>query len=132
MIPKKSRFSTYNDGMLRICEPEDSTSDFGAVQNALTEDDLTVLVKLAYKEMSKRDQDLDFAESQGRTLSMKVKCRLYPASKNNLVLIGNVLHSIIHLDEDRAAQEMYLYLEEVRTLHERTEQDQGHTDNAGS
>ena len=117
MIPMKSRFSTYNDGMLWICEPINSVSDFGAVRNTTTESGLRQLGKLAYKEMSKRDQDMDFAESEGRTLSLKVKCRLkQEATKMHLVRIEDTLYSIIHKDEDRAKQEMYLYLEEVRKL----------------
>ena len=117
MIPMRSRFSTFNDGVLWICEPETDASDFGAVKNTLKKDQLQKIVKLAYKEMSKRDQDLDFAESQGRVLNIKVKCRLWP-KVNTLqqILIGKVLYSIINLDEDRNSQEMYLYLEEVRKL----------------
>ena len=117
MIPQKSRFSTFNDGILWICEPEDISSDFGAVKNTTKKEALKRIVKLAFKEMSKRDQDMDFAESQGRVLSIKVKCRIWPkANKMHLVLIGKVLYSIINLDEERNSQEMYLYLEEVRKL----------------
>lgn len=117
MIPQRSRFSTYNDGVLWVCDPEDTASDFGAVKNTTKKDDLKRIQKLDYKEMSKRDQDLDFAESQGRVLNMKVKCRLWPkVNKLHQILIGKVLYSIINLDEDRTSQEMYLYLEEVRRL----------------
>lgn len=117
MIPMKSRFSTFNDGFLRICEPVNSVSDFGAVRNTTDEAGLNKLGKLAFKEMSKRDQDMDFAESHGRTLSLKVKCRLKAeVTKMHLVLIEKTLYSIIHMDEGRTHQEMYLYLEEVRKL----------------
>ena len=117
MIPQKSRFSTFNDGVLWVCEPESASSDFGAVKNTLKRSELVKIGKLNFKEMSKRDQDLDFAESQGRTLNMKVKCKLW-SKVNTLhqILIGKVLYSIINLDEDRNSQEMYLYLEEVRKL----------------
>lgn len=114
---KKRKFSTYNDGMLYVCEKINEGSDFGAVKNAVKKEDLKKKIKLAYGEMYKRDEDLDFAESQGRALSIKVKTRLHPdVNKNNEILIGDMLHSIIKLDQDRNKNEMYLYLEEVRVL----------------
>lgn len=117
MIPKKSRFSTFNDGVLWVCRPETASSDFGAVKNTSKRNQLVRVGKLNFKEMSKRDQDLEFAESQGRTLNMKVKCVLWPkVNAMHQILIGKVLYSIINLDQDRKAQEMYLYLEEVRKL----------------
>ena len=117
MIPQKSRFSTFNDGVLWICEPESASSDFGAVKNTLKKDQLVKLGKLDYKKMSKRDQDLDFAERRDRTLNTKVKCRLRTwLTSSHQILIGNMLYSIIYIDMDNNAQEMYLYLEEVRKL----------------
>ena len=117
MIPQRSRFSTYNDGVRWVCAPEEASSDFGAVKNTTKKEELKRIQKLDYKEMSKRDKDLDFAEGQGRVLSIKVKCRLWPkVNKLHQILIGKILYSIINLDEDRAGQEMYLYLEEVRKL----------------
>lgn len=117
MIPQRSRFSTFNDGVLWVCDPDEEASDFGAVRNTTKKEELKKINKLAYKEMSKRDQDLDFAESQGRVLSIKVKCRLWPkVNKMHQILIDKILYGIINLDEDRNSQEMYLYLEEVRRL----------------
>ena len=117
MIPQKSRFSTFNEGVLWVCGPEEAASDFGAVKNTTKREELKRIQKLDFKEMSKRDQDLDFAESQGRVLNMKVKCRLWPKVNTlHQILIGRILYSIINLDEDRNSQEMYLYLEEVRKL----------------
>ncbi len=114
---KKSKFSIFNDGVLKICEPEDDQTDFSAVTNTDSVDDLEVIYKLNFSELSKRDQDLQFAESLGRTLNLKVKCRYVGGiNKLNLVLIGDMLYSIINMDEDRARKELYLYLEEVRKL----------------
>ena len=117
MIPHKSRFSTFNDGVLWVCEPESSVSDFNAIKNTSREDQLEKIEKLVYHEMSKRDQDMEFAESQGRVLSIKVKCKLRPKVNTlHQILIEKTLYSIIKLDEDRSRDEMYLYLEEVRKL----------------
>jgi hypothetical protein len=116
-MQKKSRFATYNDGILFVCTSNKKEADFGATKNATTEDDLNKIIKLAYAEMSKRDEDQDFAESQGRVLSMKVKTRMrQQVNKLHMVMIGSILYSIIYVDFDKAAEEMYLYLEEARKL----------------
>ena len=113
----KSRFSTFNDGVLFICKPESDYSSFNAVKNPTKKTELDKILKLNYDEMSRREQDLQFAESQGRNLTMKVKTRLRnQVTKFHQVLIEDVLYSIIDLDKDRDGAEMYLYLEEVRKL----------------
>ena len=113
----KSKFSTFNDGMLYICKPESEVNSFNAVKNPVKRSDLTRTLKLAFCEMSRRDQDLAFAESQGRTLTIKVKTRYHAGvNKHSQVIIGSVLYSIIHLDIDRAKTELFLYLEEIREL----------------
>lgn len=117
MKRKNSRFSTFNDGMLYVCKPESERTSFNAVKNPTHKTDITKIEKLAFCEMSKREEDMDFAESQGRTLTAKVKTRLRKnVSKLNQILIDKTLYSIIKIDKDRAREEMYIYLEEVREL----------------
>ena len=116
-MQKRSRFSTFNDGMLYVCTVTSDQTDFGAVKNVTKSSDLKKELKLAYKEMSKRDEDMDFAESQGHTLDLKVKCRYHgDISMQNQIIIGKTLYSVYKLDIDRYSQEMYLYMEEVRKL----------------
>lgn len=114
---KRKRILTYNDGYLLICKKqmeEDLT-----LRNPKRKDDMQPVLKLAYEEKSRRDQDIEFAESAGRSLSMKLKTRLYQTVKNtHMVMIGNVLYSIIKLDYDRANNEMYFYLEEAKIFAE--------------
>jgi len=113
----KSRFQTYNDGILYICKNISCKSDFGAVKNAKDVYDLSECLKLAFSEMSKRDEDLSFAESRGRSLSMKVKTRFVPYLNNHSkAIIENTLYSIIKIDFDRAKSESFIYLEEERKL----------------
>lgn len=112
----KRRFSTYNDGMLYVYRATGAESDFGAVRNS-NKNSLDKFLKLAFTEMSKRDEDMDFAQSQGRALSVKVKTRLHTGvTKQHLVTIADILYSIIYIDQDRTNSEMYLYLEEVRKI----------------
>ena len=66
----KSRFSRYNDGMLYVCEQRQQDTDFSTVKNVRNMKDLNKILKLAYEEKSKRDEDIQFAESIGRSLSM--------------------------------------------------------------
>lgn len=113
----KSRFSRYNDGMLYVCEQRQQDTDFSAVKNARSMKDLNKILKLAYEEKSKRDEDIQFAESIGRSLSMKVKARSHEkVDSTKKITIGDKLYSIINIDHDRTAKEMYLYLEEERTI----------------
>lgn len=112
----KSRFSNYNDGIVYIVKKKPKSTDFNAAKNALSRDDLEEVVKLAYEEKSKRDEDIEFASSQGRTLSFKIKTRSYKVDPMLKAIVGDTLYSIIKLDHDRAKQEMYIYLEEERKL----------------
>lgn len=112
---KRKRIPTYNDGYLLVCERRQG-EDF-TVRNPKRKDDMQPVLKLAYEEKSRRDQDIEFAESAGRSLSIKLKTRLRQTVKNtHMVLIGNVLYSIIKLDYDRGNNEMYFYLEEAKVF----------------
>ena len=113
----KKKFGSYNDGMLYLCRAKEKKTSFGAVKNVTSENDLEKIVKLAFEEKSVREEDEDFAKSKGRTLSMKVKTRLYPyVSTDMKVLIQSTLYSIIQKDRDKEKQELYIYLEEERKL----------------
>lgn len=112
-----SKKSNYNDGYVRVYEEIPIKTDFGAKENVKSKDNLKFIVKLAYEECSKRQQDLEFAESSSRTLNVKVKTRFYNNLKNDYkIIIENTLYDIIYIDEDRKNRELYFYLEEVRTL----------------
>lgn len=111
--------SYYLDGFASIYRPneEGNRSYFGAKTNVKKIDDMDLLYKLAYSQSSKRLQDIDFAESSGRDLTIKIKTRLVQGVRNSdKVVIDNVLYDIIYTDEDRVNKELYLYLEEARTV----------------
>ncbi len=113
-MPKKSN---YNDGYIRVYEEIPIKANFGAKENIKSKDNLKFIVKLAYEECSKRQQDLDFANSSGRSLNIKLKTPFYKNMENNYkVIIENILYDIIYIDEDRKNRELYFYLEEVRSL----------------
>ena len=113
----KTRFQTYNDGVLYICKPPEEKSSFNAIKNQSEKKSIKKRLKLDYKEMTKRDQDMAFAESFGRTLNMKVKTPLNESIEaTDEILIGDMLYSLIHIDFSREKKEMYLYMEEARKV----------------
>lgn len=113
----KSKFSTYNQGILWICETSNEASSFNAPRNPTASNDMTKIQKLDFEKVSIREQDKDFAESKDRTRTMKVKTRYHAsATTDRQVLIGKDLYDIFNVDPDTAEKEMYLYLEKVRTL----------------
>ena len=112
-----SKKSNYNDGYVRVYEEIPVKANFGAKENIKSKDNLKFIVKLAYEECSKRQQDLEFAEASSRSLNIKVKTRFYNNLKNDYkVIIENILYDIIYIDEDRKNRELYFYLEEVRNI----------------
>ena len=114
----KPKFSEYNDGMLYVCSAE-ATQDgtFNVKRNPKSISDLKKELKLAFEEKSKRDEDIEYAESHDRILSLKVKTRLHPeVNRLKLILIGDTLYSIVDVDIDKTNKEMYLYLEEMRKI----------------
>ena len=114
---KTRRMSNFSDGFIRVYKSNEKVSSFGAKQNVKNADDLTFVIKLAYEEAYKRQQDLDFAEASGRTLSVKVKTRYYKGLQTDYkVIIDGCLYDIIDLDIDRYNQEMYFYLEYVKEV----------------
>ena len=114
----KSKFSTYNQGILWICETSNEASSFNAPRNPTASTDMKKVQRLDFNEVSKRGQDLDFAESKDRSLTMKVKTRIHPsATEDRQVLIGKELYDIFKVDPDViGGKDMYLFLEKVRTL----------------
>ena len=108
----KPRFSLYNDGMVSIYREKDKRSNFSAKINAVTLSDLELVGKLAYSETSKREQDLEFAQQQGFTLTLKIKTRYIKGIDNKCkAVIDGFLYDVGYLDATRT--ELYLYLQGV-------------------
>ena len=111
------KINNYSDGYIRVYEEIPVKANFGAKENIKSKDNLKFIVKLAYEECSKRQQDLEFAEASSRTLNIKVNTRFYNNLKNDYkITIENTLYDIVYIDEDRKNRELYFYLEEVRNL----------------
>jgi hypothetical protein len=112
---QKVKFSRYNDGMVTIYREKDRRTDFSAKRNVSTLDDMDYLVKLAFEESTKREQDLEFAEQHGFTLNMKVRTRMIAAVDHTCkAVIDGYLYDISYIDKNR--EEMWLYLEGVKKI----------------
>lgn len=108
----KPRFSLYNDGMVNIYREKEKRSNFSAKINAVSLGDLELVGKLAYSETSKRQQDVEFAQQQGFTLTLKIKTRYIKGVDNKCkAVIDGYLYDVSYVDSTRT--ELYLYLQGV-------------------
>jgi TolB-like protein len=105
------------DGYVEVFKPFNIASSFSAPIAPKTRDDMESIAVLAFKEMSKRDEDTTWAESVGRSLNLKIKTHICPrVDKNSKCVVGRMMYDVIKVDFNRARDEMFLYLEEVRIL----------------
>lgn len=112
---KSKEFETFNDGVVSIYREKPRETDFNAKRNVSTLDDMDFIVKLNFKELSKREQDLEFAQQNDFTLSLKIKSRLVKGVDNKCkAVIDGYLYDVSFVDKSRT--ELFLYLEGVRTI----------------
>lgn len=112
---QKVDFSRYNDGVIRIYREKERKTDFNAKQNVSAIDNMTFIVRLDYQEMAKREQDLEFANQNGFSLSLKIKTRLVQGVDNKCkAIIDGYLYDVSYIDKART--EMFLYLEGVKRI----------------
>ena len=108
-------FPKFNDGVAFVYREKKRATNFQERKNAKGIDDLELLCKLDYEQMSKREQDQQFANDNGHSLSMKIRTRYVGIVDNKCkVVISDTLYDIYDIDKTRT--ELYLYLEEVRTI----------------
>lgn len=113
-MPKR-KFGTYNDGVVSIYRGKPRTTDFGAKRNTRTLDDMDFVVRLDFEESSRREEDMEFAERSGFSLTLKIRTRAVSGVDNNCkAVIGDYLYDVQYIDKTR--EEMWLYLEGVRRL----------------
>ena len=111
----KRKFDTYNDGVVRIYREKPRVTDFGAKRNTRTVDDMDFIARLDYEESSRREEDMEFAEKSGFSLTLKIRTRAVPGVDNTCkAVIDGYLYDVRYIDKTRA--EMWLYMEGVRKL----------------
>ena len=111
----KRKLSTYNDGVVHIYRERPRKTDFNAKRNVTTLEDMDPVVRLDYEEASRREEDMDFAERSGFSLTLKVRTRAVPGVDNTCkAVIDGHLYDVRYIDKSRT--EMWLYLEGVKRL----------------
>ena len=111
----KRKFNTYNDGVVSIFREKPRATDFGAKQNTRALDNMDFIVRLDYEESSRREEDMEFAEKRGFSLTLKIRTRAVPGVDNKCkAVIDGYLYDVRYIDKTR--EEMWLYLEGVRKL----------------
>ena len=112
---RKNKFETFNDGVVHVFRERPRQTDFNAKRNVVTLSDMDFIAKLDFKEMSRREQDMQFAEQNDFSLSLKIKTRLLKSIDNKCkAVIDGYLYDIAHLDKSRS--ELFFYLSEVRKI----------------
>lgn len=113
----KKKIQTFNDGIVHVYKSKENNSSFNAARNVQSINDLQFIVKLEFSEMYKREEDLNFAESLGRNLNLKIKTLMFKDIDSSCqAIINETLYSLIKIDFSKQEQCMYLYLEEERKL----------------
>lgn len=111
----KNKFATYNDGVVSIYREKERRNDFSAKLNVKALENMEFIAKLDYHEMSKREQDLEFAQQNDFTLSVKIKTRYLKDVDNHCkAVIDGYLYDISYVDKTRT--DNFLYLEGVKRI----------------
>lgn len=112
---EKLKISKYNDGVVRIYREKGKRSNFGAKENVSVLDDMEFVAKLDFEESSKREQDLEFANQNDFSLSLKIRTRYLKTVDNKCkAVIDDYLYDVKFVDKTRT--EMWLFMEGVRSL----------------
>lgn len=111
----KRKLETYNDGVVSIYRDKPRETDFGAKRNTKSLDHMDFVVRLDYEESSRREEDMEFAERRGFSLTLKIRTRAVPVVDNMCkAVIDGYLYDVRYTDKTRT--DMWLYLEGVRKL----------------
>ena len=108
----------YHDGYVSIYQKK--RENLTKNKNIQTVKELDFLIKLAYGETSRRQQDQEFAEQNSFSLSLKIRTQRPQIEKGLhsgcFAMIGKMLYSVEYIDRNET--EYYMYLEKIRELEE--------------
>lgn len=111
----KTKFSRYNDGIVLLYREKPRRTNFEAKKNVSALDDMDFVVKLAFEEASRREQDIDFAEQMGFALTLKAKTRYFGGVDSKCkAVINGYLYDVSYVDKTRT--KMWLYLTGVKSI----------------
>ena len=107
----------YNDGIVYFYKKNNLVNDFNAIKNVKKKDDLEKISEFFFKEETQRQQDIVFATSLDKKLSLKISIPYDNSLKSDYVaIIENYIYSIFHIDPDKGKMKTYCYLERMRKV----------------
>lgn len=112
---RKAKFSRYNDGVVTIYREKVKRSNFAAKENVSALNDMDFVCRLAFEESAKREQDLEFANQNDFTLTLKIRTRFFHDVDNKCkAVINGYLYDVSYVDKNRVEQ--WIYLQGVKKL----------------
>lgn len=115
MLTARKHLPAYPDGVVKFYTEKDNYSTFKAKQNPTVLEDLDFVNVVVFAYESIRERDIEVAEQQGKTLSLKIRCPLCPGITSECkALIGSTLYDVAYIDP--AHSEVFVYLEGGRIL----------------
>jgi len=109
--------SSFNDGIIYVYEEIIKKNSFGVKENIKSLKDLKLLDTYFFKEESARQQDITFARSLDKKLTLKISIPYTDNIKNkDCIVICNMLYSIIHIDSSKSQKKTFIYLEGIREI----------------
>ena len=103
---------TYNDGVVALMAPTPARGVVGV--DFSTDTGLERVVRLAYRSLSMRAQDVQLATTEGFELSRKIRTRKAPNITPSLICrAADALYEVSYVDTDATSH--YLYLTEIAT-----------------
>lgn len=109
-----AQYNTLNDGYIQFGTKETKRSEKGKRIG----DTFLPQGRLAYQEMSARDEDYQLAQIMSKSLDIKIKT-LYPPSLRNVnkskltMVLNSVEYDVIKCDSDGPKNYLFFYLQEV-------------------
>lgn len=114
---QKSKFNRYNDGIVTIYREKERRTDFSAKRNVSSTDDMDFVIKLAFEQSTKREEDMEFAAQHDFSLSLKIRTRSRKEVDNKCkAVIDGYLYDVSYVDKEHG--EMWLYLEGIKLIEE--------------
>lgn len=108
---KKATFDSFGDGVAIIKKEIKAKVDISSDKK---KQEYLPMGKIRFDIVIQRQQDAEFIESKGRTLSLKIKVPRSSFISNDLtVFIKDDCFHIVEMDEDKKNNRMFIYLEKA-------------------
>lgn len=113
MKKNKSNVKAFTSGVAFFYLPNFEKNKSGVTIKTRNLADYKKVCSLKYNEKFKRQSDIEFANSIGRSLSIKISTPIYKKIDTRMVaVINKTIYSIYNTDPDNESRELFIYMEE--------------------